>query len=256
MAIFGPRGLDADVADSVDLGVMASDPSATGFDANSREQPAWSSIPAPAVRRLCMYLRELDGLLSRNRLTVSSKELGQALGYTDAQVRKDLAYFGHFGQPGIGYRVDELITRIKSILGTDKTWNVVVVGAGNLGQALVSYRGFAKKGFRIVGVFDSNPAKIGQRIGEPPGMEILPMTRLPEVVASQQVQMGVVAVPAEVAQQVAEALLAAGIKGILNFAPTSLVVPEAIPVFPVELSMHLEQMAFQIRAHGGSAPTL
>ena len=163
---------------------MANDPSAAGFDPESEEPARWSAIPAPAVRRLCLYLRELEGLLARNRLTVSSKELGQTLGYTDAQVRKDLAYFGHFGQPGIGYRVEELIARIKSILGTDKTWNVVLVGAGNLGQALATYRGFFKKGFRIVGVFDNNPAKMGQRIGEPPGLEILPMERLPEVVAS------------------------------------------------------------------------
>lgn len=220
---------------------------------SARAQPRWDAIPAPAVRRLCLYLRELEGLLARGRPTVSSKDLGGTLGYTDAQVRKDLAYFGHFGQPGIGYQVDELIARIRGILGTDKTWNVVLVGAGNLGQALATYRGFLKKGFRIVAAFDVNPAKIGRRIGEPPGVEILPMDRLSEVVASQGVKMGVIAVPAEVAQQVADAMVAAGIRGILNFAPASLTVPERIPVFPVELSVHLEQLAFRIRARSEAA---
>lgn len=229
---------------------MATDPSTAPSGSGPGTQPAWSEIPAPAVRRLCLYLRELEGLQARGRPTVSSKELGQTLGYTDAQVRKDLAYFGHFGQPGIGYRVEELIARIRSILGTDKTWNVVLVGAGNLGQALATYRGFLKKGFRIVGVFDNNPEKVGQRIGEPPGLEILPMERLPEVVASEQVRLGIMAVPADVAQNVASSLVDAGVKGILNFAPASLSVPERVPMASVELSVHLEQLAFQIRAHG------
>jgi len=220
-------------------------------DTGAREQPRWESIPAPAVRRLCLYLRELENRLSRKQLTLSSRELGQALGYTDAQVRKDLAYFGHFGQPGIGYPVEDVISRIRSILGTDKMWQVVLVGAGNIGQALATYRGFLKKGFQIVAVFDSNPAKIGNRIGRPPGIEVLPMDRLAGVVASERVRMGIMAVPADAAQQVAEAMLAAGIKGILNFAPASLVVPEHIPVIPVELSVHLEQLAFQIRARNG-----
>jgi len=233
---------------------MGNDASKNRPDPGGRDQPRRDSIPAPAVRRLCLYLRELENRLSRNRLTISSKELGQTLGYTDAQVRKDLAYFGHFGQPGIGYPVEELIARIRAILGTDRIWNVVLVGAGNIGQALATYRGFLKKGFRIVAVFDDNPAKIGQRIGEPPGIEILPMKSLPAVVASEQVQMGIMAVPADVAQQVAEAMVAAGVVGILNFAPTSLAVPEGIPVLPVELSVHLEHLAFQIRARNDATP--
>lgn len=227
----------------------------SGFDSiPGPSQPlSGLTIPAPAVRRLCLYLRELESMLARNCLTVSSRELGQTLGYTDAQVRKDLTYFGHFGQRGIGYRVDELIARIKVILGTDQTWNVVVVGAGNLGHALATYRGFGKKGFRIVGVFDNDPAKVGQTLGEPPGVEVLPMSRLPDIVASEQVRMGIVAVPADVAQQVADALLAAGVKGILNFAPASLTVPAEVPVSPVELSVHLEQLAFQIHSRSRAA---
>ncbi|MGQ9650441.1 MAG: redox-sensing transcriptional repressor Rex [Phycisphaerae bacterium] len=233
--------------------IMASEASAAGSRHDPQDHPAWDGIPAPAVRRLCLYLRELEGLLARGRLTVSSKDLGRTLGYTDAQVRKDLAYFGHFGQPGIGYGVEELITRIRGILGTDKIWNVVVVGAGNIGQALSTYRGFLKRGFRIVGVFDNNPAKVGQRIGDSRGIEILPLDCLSQVVASQEVQLGILAVPAEAAQEVAEALLAAGVKGILNFAPASLAVPEPVPVVPVELSLQLEQLAFQIRARSTRA---
>ncbi len=233
---------------------MSSDLSTSRPGSGAHQQPRRDAIPAPAVRRLCLYLRELEHRLSRNCPTISSKELGQSLGYTDAQVRKDLAYFGHFGQPGIGYAVEELIARIRAILGTDRTWNVILVGAGNIGQALATYRGFLKKGFRIVAAFDDNPAKIGQRIGEPPGIEILPMKRLPAVIARQHVQMGIMAVPAEVAQQVAEEMVAAGVVGILNFAPASLAVPQDVPVLPVELSVHLEQLAFQIRARDERAP--
>src|SRR5688572_31738443 len=107
------------------------------------------SIPNPAVRRLSLYLRQLESFRRKERRTISSKQLGESLGLTDAQVRKDLAYFGQFGHPGIGYRVDDLIAQLKKILGTDRTWNVLLVGAGNLGRALMAYRGFDQKGFRL-----------------------------------------------------------------------------------------------------------
>lgn len=207
------------------------------------------SVPEPAVRRLSLYLRELENLLARNRETISSKQLGESLGLTDAQVRKDLAYFGQFGHPGIGYRVDELIARLRGILGTDRTWNVLLVGAGNLGQALVSYRGFSKKGFQVVAVFDSDPRKIGQKMGVLAGMEILPIERMTAVVAERSIQIGILAVPADVAQQVADAMVAAGIKGILNFAPASLNVPANVSLATVDVAVHLEQLAFRISAN-------
>src|SRR5580692_12084065 len=122
-------------------------------------------IPHPAVHRLSLYLRQLESFKRKERRTISSKQLGESLNLTDAQVRKDLAYFGQFGHPGIGYRVDELINQVRHILGTDKVWNVVLVGAGNLGRALMAYNGFDAKGFRLVAVFDSDPAKIGKRQG-------------------------------------------------------------------------------------------
>lgn len=175
--------------------------------------------------------------------------MGESLGLTDAQVRKDLAYFGQFGHPGIGYRVDELIARLRGILGTDRTWNVLLVGAGNLGQALVSYRGFSKKGFQVVAVFDSDPRKIGQKMGVLAGMEILPIERMTAVVAERSIQIGILAVPADVAQQVADAMVAAGIKGILNFAPASLNVPANVSLATVDVAVHLEQLAFRISAN-------
>src|SRR6478672_4461139 len=114
------------------------------------------SIPNPAVRRLSLYLRQLEAFKRKERRTVSSKQLGEALRLTDAQVRKDLAYFGQFGHPGIDYPVDDLIGQVRRILGTDKVWHVVLVGAGNIGRALSSYKGFTAKGFKLVAVFDND----------------------------------------------------------------------------------------------------
>src|SRR5712675_1852827 len=125
------------------------------------EHPRPDSIPNPAVRRLSLYLRQLEDFKRKDRRTISSKQLGESLNLTDAQVRKDLAYFGQFGHPGIGYRVDDLIAQVKRILGTDKEWNVLLVGAGNLGRALSAYKGFNAKGFRLVAIFDADPAKTG-----------------------------------------------------------------------------------------------
>jgi redox-sensing transcriptional repressor len=167
---------------------------------------------------------------------------------TDAQVRKDLAYFGQFGHPGIGYRVADLIARIKSILGTDRSWNVMLVGAGNLGNALLSYRGFSKKNFKIVAVFDNDPKKTGEKIGAERRLEVLPMERLEATVAERDIQMAILSVPAEVAQTVVDRLVTVGVKGILNFAPASLVVPDHVALASVDLAVHLEQLAFKISA--------
>src|SRR6478672_4605575 len=121
-------------------------------------------IPNPAVRRLSLYLRQLEAFRRKDRRTVSSKQLGESLNLTDAQVRKDLAYFGQFGHPGIGYKVEDLIAQVRKILGTDKLWNVLLVGAGNLGRALIAYKGFNVKGFRLTNVFDDNPNLVGKKL--------------------------------------------------------------------------------------------
>lgn len=212
-------------------------------------------IPAPAVRRLSLYLRELENLLAQNHRTVSSRQLGESLGLTDAQVRKDLAYFGQFGHPGVGYRVDELIARARHILGTDKTWNVALVGVGNLGRALVSYRGFIKRGFDIVAVFDNDPNLTGELVDAAKGLTVEPMEKLPAIVKERSILLGILAVPASSAQQVADRMLAAGVRGVLNFAPVALRVNDRTAVAAVDLAVHLEQLCFQVSSLIKSADT-
>jgi redox-sensing transcriptional repressor len=200
-------------------------------------------IPSPAVRRLSLYLRQLEAFQRKDRRTVSSKQLGDSLSLTDAQVRKDLAYFGQFGHPGIGYRVDDLIARLRAILGTDRTWPVALVGVGNLGRALSAYGGFESRGFQLVAVFDCDPSKVGASVG---GHVIRPLEQLDDAASQLQIRLAMLAVPAEVAQDVADRIVAAGIKGILNFAPVTLAVPPAVSVNSVDLAVQLEQIAFQV----------
>ena len=207
------------------------------------DQPRSDLIPNPAVRRLSLYLRQLEGFKRKDRRTISSKQLGESLNLTDAQVRKDLAYFGQFGHPGIGYRVDELIAKVKQILGTDKTWNVLLVGAGNLGRALMSYRGFDAKGFRLAAVFDNDPTKIGKKQG---AFTVQPLSDLVETIPKQNIRLAILAVPADVAQDLADQLVKAGIRGLLNFAPVSLNLPPDIALNAVDLAVQLEQISFQV----------
>lgn len=200
-------------------------------------------IPDPTIRRLSLYLRQLETLRKQDRITVSSKQLGQSLGLTDAQVRKDLAYFGTFGHPGVGYNIQELLTRIRQILGTDKSWNVVLVGAGNLGRALLSYSGFATKGLILVAAFDSDPAKINTVVG---GHTVRPCEQLQEVVQTHDVRLAILTVPPDAAQTVADQLVQAGIRGILNFSPATLHVPPTVSLQSVDLALQLEQLTFQV----------
>src|SRR5690348_2901703 len=165
-------------------------------------------IPNPAVKRLSLYLRQLESFKRKDRRTISSKQLGESLGLTDAQVRKDLAYFGQFGHPGIGYRVDDLIAQVRHILGTDKIWNVLLVGAGNLGRALIAYRGFLRKGFRLSAIFDADERKVGQAFGE---LTVSSMDNLAAIVAEQKIKLAIMSVPGEAAQAVADKLVAAGV---------------------------------------------
>jgi redox-sensing transcriptional repressor len=216
------------------------------------EQPRPESIPNPAVRRLSLYLRQLESFKRKDRRTISSKQLGESLNLTDAQVRKDLAYFGQFGHPGIGYRVEDLITQVRRILGTDKTWNVLLVGAGNLGRALLAYRGFDAKGFRMAAVFDNDASKVGTHEG---GFLIQPLTELEETIQKLNIRLGILAVPADVAQDVADQLTAAGVRGLLNFAPVSIQVPHDVALNAVDLAVQLEQLSFQVNV-APRVPTL
>jgi len=201
------------------------------------------SIPNPAVRRLSLYLRQLESFARAGRRTISSKQLGESLHLTDAQVRKDLAYFGQFGHPGIGYKVEDLILEVRKILGTDKTWGVIMVGAGNIGRAMAGYRGFDRKGFRIMAVFDNDVTKVGRKLG---GFNIQPLTEMAETVQKNSVRLAIIAVPADSAQDIADQLIAAGVRGLLNFAPISLTVPKNVALNTVDMAVQLEQLAFQV----------
>ena len=200
-------------------------------------------IPAPVVGRLSLYLRQVEQLARQGRTKVSSRELAESLQITDAKVRKDLAWFGNFGSPGVGYRIEPLIEALRHVMGTDRTWDVVVVGVGDLGRALLRYRGFRRKGFRVLGAFDVAPTKVGKKIGEVP---VWHFDQLPEIIRQHKVKLAVVAVPAEAAQGVVDKLCRCGIKGILNFAATSLQTSAGVAVSQVDLAASLEQLSFQM----------
>lgn len=206
-------------------------------------------VPAVVVSRLSLYLRELQHLVRAGRATVSSSQLATLFGFSDAQVRKDLAYFGHFGHPGIGYRCDELIAEIRRILGTDRQWRVTMVGVGNMGRALLRYKGFTAQGFRIVAAFDRDPRVVGTSVE---GIPIHDIKQLAEIVEKEHIQLGIITVPAIEAQPAADQLIAAGISGIVNFAPVALSLPEDIALVGVDLTTELEQLAFSVANRAGS----
>jgi redox-sensing transcriptional repressor len=198
-----------------------------------------------SAARLSLYLRCLEGWRRDGVETASSGALAEALGIGAAQVRRDLTYLGRVGRPGVGYRVPDLAAAIRSALGIDREWPAVLAGAGNLARALLRYRGFPERGFRIVGLFDVDPGKVGQRVE---GLEVRPMAELRPRVRALRAELGIVGVPWEAAQEVGEALAAAGVKGVLNFAPAVLRLPAGIAVVNVDLTIQLEQLAFQVQA--------
>ncbi len=200
-------------------------------------------VPKAVVSRLSLYLRELQRILSDGQATISSTQLGSLLGFSDAQVRKDLAYFGQFGYPGIGYRCEELVSAVRRILGTDRPWNASIIGMGNLGRALIGYRGFLNQGFRVVSIFEVDSSKVGWQVE---GVQVYHLDQMPEIVKSLGVRLALIAVPATNAQQVADRLVSAGIEGILNFAPVTLTVPPTVSLVEVDLAMQLEQLAFAV----------
>src|SRR4051794_3410913 len=194
-------------------------------EGESPARPANGSEPRPSratVGRLSLYLRRLESLLRDGTTKVSSGMLGEALGVTDAQVRKDLAHLGNLGHPGVGYAAPELVAAIRRALGIDRDWPTALVGVGNLARALLRYHGFVDRGFRIVALFDADPAKVGQRVD---GLEVHPPERMGPVIAATGAELGILSVPSEAAQAVAEALVAAGVRGLLNFAPNVLRLP-------------------------------
>ncbi|MFM1833081.1 MAG: Redox-sensing transcriptional repressor Rex [Planctomycetota bacterium] len=204
---------------------------------------ARQTIPGPTVKRLTLYLREAERRLAAGESQVSSRELGRSLGLGDTQIRKDLSHVGQFGQAGVGYRLDALVEQLRGILGKDRIWRTAVVGAGRLGQAIMSYGPFAREGFEICAVFDASPEMVGREVG---GHRIRPMEDLEMLVRERGILLGIVAVPREAAQEVADRLIEAGVLGLLNFAPTRLDVGDRASVASVDLSSRLERLAFQV----------
>ena len=198
-------------------------------------------IPEATVQRLSTYRAILRRLEREGKPTVSSLEIAAIANVNAAQVRKDLSYFGDFGRRGLGYRVPQLHEEITRILGLIGGRKVFVVGAGNLGSALVGYPGFGPRGFRVVGVFDASPDRVGQMLN---GQPILPMSRLPELAQDLDVDIAIVAVPGAAAQEVVDVLVAAGIRCILNLAPVQVSLPPGIVMRSFDMTSQLEILSF------------
>ena len=200
-----------------------------------------TDVPEATVGRLPLYLRALHALAERGLTTVSSEALAQATGVGSAKLRKDLSHLGSYGTRGVGYVVDELVQHISSALGLGRRWPVVLVGVGNLGQALAGYGGFDERGFRMVGLFDTDPARVGAAVGD---LAVRHLDELPALVQATGASIGVIATPADAAQDVCDRLVEAGVTSVLNFAPTLLDVPAGVDVRRVDLSHELQILSF------------
>lgn len=211
---------------------------------------AENEVPDIVVRRLPLYVRSLNRLKAEGQNTVSSAELAERVGVTAAQIRRDLSYFGGFGKQGMGYEVDFLANQIRGILNLDRLWKVCVVGVGNLGEAVARYGGFRQGGFEIVALFDNDPAKIGTWIE---GLEIEPIKQLRETVQQQGIRVAIVTVPANHAQEVVDALIGAGVRAILNYAPVWLRVPRGIQVRYQDPVVSLQSMTYYLGPHAATA---
>lgn len=198
-------------------------------------------VPQGTISRLFVYLREVAELAKLNIRTISSAELGERVGLSDTQVRKDLSYFGQFGVSGSGYDIGELKITLERILGRDKVWSVAVVGVGHLGSALLAYPEFKGHSLNIVAAFDTDAEKIGRRVKD---ITIQPSKEIAKTVKEKKVLIGIITVPPREAAGVAERLVEAGVQCILNFAPTALMLPENIKVKDVDLSRELETLSY------------
>ena len=193
------------------------------------------------MARLPLYYRALLEVSEQAVGTVSSEQLAALAGVNAAKVRKDLSYLGSYGTRGVGYEVEYLVREITQELGLTQDWPVLIVGLGNLGRALANYRGFGARGFRIVALVDADPEKIGEHIGE---MAIESLAELPAIVADRRIAIGVIATPAHAAQEVADRLVEAGVRSILNFAPAVVTVREGVSIRKVDLATELQILAF------------
>ena len=213
----------------------------------------YKKIPEATIRRLSRYSRCLEEMEEKGEKVVSSALLAKKCVVNAAQVRKDLAYFGEFGIRGVGYYVQDLLNNIKKILGSNKEWRMAVIGVGNLGSALLSYKDFLKQNYKIVAAFDIDPARVIGRLSEKLGKpaEVLHINRVKEVAKERNIDIGLIATPPSEAQGVANLLVEAGIKGILNFAPVQITVPVGFVVKDVFFSTILDNLAYLLSTQTG-----
>lgn len=200
-------------------------------------------IPDIVVGRLPIYLRALQRMLIENRKVTSSQELGERLGISAAQIRKDLSQFGEFGKQGTGYSIEYLAEQISQILKVDRVWDIAVIGAGDIGSAVARYQGFANRGLRVAMLFDSDPAKVGTQVGS---FTVQDSRNVEEVIRAAGIQIAMIATPSQTAQAVAEQLVTAGVKAILNYAPINLTVPDEIRVQYIDPVIHLQRMTYYL----------
>jgi redox-sensing transcriptional repressor len=202
-----------------------------------------ANIPDIVISRLPVYLRALTRLAQEGQDITSSHELGQRLGISSAQIRKDLSHFGGFGKQGTGYQIKYLINQLRQVLKVDQEWEVVLVGAGDLGSALAHYRGFSDRGFRIAHVFDSSPSKVGKAIEN---YIIRSVDEMPAIVRDNNIRIAMIAVPADKAQEVADKLIEAGVQAILNYAPMNLNVPDHVRVQYIDPVVQMQRMTYYL----------
>jgi redox-sensing transcriptional repressor len=200
-------------------------------------------IPDIIIGRLPVYLRALQRLSSKGIQTTSSQELGEIVGISAAQIRKDISQFGEFGKQGTGYSIPYLVERLQDILKVDRVWDVIVVGMGDIGHALARYNGLTNRGFRVTMVFDNDPKKIGQKVGE---FEILDTATMAEKVKQNKIKIAMLTVPAPAAQEMVDHLVKAGVKAILNYAPISVNVPPDVHVQYIDPVTHLQRMTYYL----------
>ncbi|OQA45916.1 MAG: Redox-sensing transcriptional repressor Rex [Chloroflexi bacterium ADurb.Bin325] len=203
------------------------------------------TIPDIVVGRLPVYLRALSFLIAEGRQITSSQELGDRLGISSAQIRKDLSHFGEFGKQGTGYDINFLYDQLRQILKVDRMWDVVLVGAGNLGKAIADYNGFKGKGFVIRAIFDNDPEKVGKLMGVD-RLKVQPISELADMIHENNITVGIIATPAEEAQAVARTMIEAGIRSILNYAPITLTVPSSVRVQYIDPVVGLQRMTYYL----------
>jgi redox-sensing transcriptional repressor len=200
-------------------------------------------IPDIVVGRLPIYLRALQRMLEENRRVTSSQELGERLGISAAQIRKDLSQFGEFGKQGTGYSIEFLADQIKKILHVDQVWDMAVIGAGDIGSAVARYQGFANRGLRVAMIFDNDPSKVGSQVGP---FTVKDIKTIKDSVREAGIKVAMIATPSQTAQEVAEELVSSGVRAILNYAPINLNVPEDVKVQYIDPVIHLQRMTYYL----------